>query len=47
MLAEKPGRVVVGLGCKVSSFDSIFVQAYNQRMDALFAARSEPQIPKP
>ena len=45
--ANKPGRVVISLGCKAYAFDSIFVQAYNERMDALFAARSEPQIPKP
>lgn len=47
MLTNKPGRVVVGLGCVVWPFDRSFIQAYNQRMEGLFAARQQPQISKP
>ena len=47
MLTNKPGRIVCGLGCLIFPGDESFIQAYNQRMDGLFAARQQPQISKP
>jgi hypothetical protein len=46
-LPGKPGRVVVGLGCVVFPGDESFVRSYNERMDALFAARQQSEISKP
>ncbi len=43
MLKDKPGRVVVGLGCEVTPFDLAFVESYNNRMDQLFADKPQQQ----
>ena len=42
VLKERPGRVVVGLGCDVTHFDVAFVNSYNERMEALFTSKPSP-----